>query len=52
MRIFKSITIKSFNTNLSDSDIENIVMDNFQRFVKDFQIYLAAGYQSVSWVND
>ena len=40
---------------LSESDIENILIDNFHRFVIVFSNFtnfdhLAAGYQPVSWV--
>ena len=33
----RSIFIKVFYTNISESDIENILIDNFHRFAVDFQ---------------
>ena len=48
MRKSKSIFIEGFYTNLSESDIENIFIDNFHGFV-NFD-HLAAGCQPGSWV--
>ena len=47
-----TLTVKGFYTNLSESDIGNIFIDNFHRFVMDFQnsYHLVAGCQPGSWV--
>ena len=53
----RSIFIKVFYTNISESDIENILIDNFHRFAVDFQRNLLIvitwqGRQPGRWVND
>ena len=49
MRKSKFIIIKGFYTNLSESNIENILIENFHRFVMDFQTNLRI---LITWLQD